>query len=63
MYNIKYATQLTKQKKLPQKLSLNNHYHRVYYELTINHLMWLDSPVDRALYRYRKDMGSNPIQA
>ena len=40
------------------------HYHRVYYELTIDHLsMWLDSLVDRALHRYRKVMGSNPVQA
>ena len=40
------------------------HYHRVYYELTIDHLsMWLDSSVDRALHRYRKVMGSSPVQA
>ena len=32
-------------------------------KLTINHLsMWLDSSVDRALHRYRKDIGSNPVQ-
>ena len=38
------------------------HYHRVYYELTIDHLsMWLDSSVDRALHRYRKVMGSNQL--
>ena len=41
-----------------------NHYHQVYDELTIDHLsMWLDSSVDRALHRYRKVMGSNPVQA
>ena len=40
------------------------HYHRVYDELTIDHLsMWLGSSVDRALHRYRKVMGSNPVQA
>ena len=40
------------------------HYHRVYDELTIDHLsMWLDSSVDRALHRYRKVMGSSPVQA
>ena len=40
------------------------HYHRVYDELTIDHLsMWLDSSVDRALHRYRKVMGSSPLQA
>ena len=40
------------------------HYHRVYHELTIDHLsMWLGSSVDRALHRYRKVMGSNPVQA
>ena len=40
------------------------HYHRVYDELTIDHLsMWLDSSVDRALHRYRKAMGSSPVQA
>ena len=33
-------------------------------KLTIDHLsMWLGSSVDRALHRYRKVMGSNPIQA
>ena len=32
------------------------HYHRVYHELTIDHLsMWLGSSVERALHRYRKD--------
>ena len=41
-----------------------HHYHRVYHELTIDHLsMWLGSLVDRALHRYRKVMGSNPVQA
>ena len=52
-----------------------NHYHRVYYEFVIDHLsMWLDSSLDRAqntkkssldraLHRYRKIMGSNPVQA
>ena len=40
------------------------HYHRVYHELTIDYLfMWLGSSVDRALHRYRKVMGSNPVQA
>ena len=52
------------------------HYHRVYDELTILQLsMWLDNPVDRAkntkkkktvdraLHRYRKVMGSSPVQA
>ena len=40
------------------------HYHRVNDELAIDHLsMWLDSLVDRALQRYRKVMGSNPVQA
>ena len=40
------------------------HYHRVYHKLTIDHLsMWLGSSVDRALHRYRKVMGSNPVQA
>ena len=40
------------------------YYHRVYHELTIDHLsMWLGSSVDRALHRYRKVMGSNPVQA
>ena len=40
-----------------------SHYHRVYDELTIDHLsMWLDSSVDRALHRYRKIMGSSPVQ-
>ena len=40
------------------------HYHRVYDELTIDHLsMWLDSSVDKALHRYRKVMGSSPVQA
>ena len=40
------------------------HYHRVYYELTIDHLsMWLDSSVNRALHRYRKVMGSSSVQA
>ena len=34
------------------------------WPLTIDHLsMWLDSSVDRALHRYRKVMGSNPVQA
>ena len=34
------------------------HYHRVYEELTIDHLsMWLDSSVDRALHRYRRVVG------
>ena len=34
-----------------------------YHELTIDHLsMRLGSSVDRALHRYRKVMGSNPIQ-
>ena len=32
------------------------------YEHTIDHLsMWLGSSVDRALHRYRKMMGSNPV--
>ena len=40
------------------------HYHQVYHQLTIDHLsMWLGSSVDRALHRYRKVMGLNPIQA
>ena len=40
------------------------HYHRVYYELTIDHLsMWLDRSMDRALHWHRKVMGSNPVQA
>ena len=40
------------------------HYHRVYHELTIDHLsMWLGSSVDRALHRFRKVMGSNRVQA
>ena len=34
----------------------------VYDELTIDHLsMWLGSSVDRALYRYRKVMGSSLV--
>ena len=37
------------------------HYHRVYDELTIDHLsMWLRSSVDRALHQYPKVMDSNP---
>ena len=37
---------------------------RVYYELEIDHLsMWLISSVGRVLHRYRKFMGSNPVQA
>ena len=41
-----------------------NHCHRAYDELTIDHLfMWLDSLVNRALHRYRKVMGSSPVQA
>ena len=40
------------------------HYHRVYHKLTIDHRsMWLGCSVDRALHRYRKVMGSNPVQA
>ena len=40
------------------------HYHRVYDELTIDYLfMWFGSSVDRALHRYHKVMGSNPVQA
>ena len=40
------------------------HYYRVYDELTTHHLsMWLGSSVDRALHRYRKVMGLNPVQA
>ena len=36
----------------------------VYHEHTIDHpSMWLGSSVDRALHRYRKVMGSNPVQA
>ena len=39
------------------------HYHRVYDELTIDHLfMQLGNSVNRALHRYRKVMGSNPVQ-
>ena len=39
------------------------HYHRVYDELTIDHLsMLLDSSVDRALHWYPKVMGSSPVQ-
>ena len=33
-------------------------------KLTIDRLStWLDSSVDRALHRYRKVMGSSPVQA
>ena len=40
------------------------HYHLIYHKLTIDHLsMWLGRSVDRALHRYRKVMGSNPVQA
>ena len=40
------------------------HYHRVYHELTTDYLsMWLGSSVDKALHRYRKVMGSNPVHA
>ena len=41
-----------------------NHYHRIYDELTTDHLsMWLGSSLDRALHRYRKVMGSSPVRA
>ena len=52
--------QLKQLKKQPEK----KNYHRVYDELTIDHLsMLLDSSVDRALHRYRKVMGLSPVQA
>ena len=36
----------------------------VYHELTIAYLpIWLGSSVDRALHRYHKVMGSNPVEA
>ena len=46
-------------KKLPKTAT-----YWVYDELTIDHLsMCLDSSVDRAFHRYRKVMGSSPVQA
>ena len=35
-----------------------------YYELTIDYIfMWFGSSVEKALHRYRKVMGSIPVQA
>ena len=49
---------------LLRSVQLRPYLYRIYDKLIIDHpSMWLGSSVDRALYRYRKLMGSNPVQA
>ena len=46
------------------RIFISIHYVRVYDKLTIDYLsMWLGSSMDKALHRYRKVVGSNPVQA